>query len=53
MKLKTFGHRNVRKHRYINGSDKYVTLGILLKFISLDEMRIRSSDPKDNFGISE
>ena len=29
--MKKFGRRNVRKHREINGSDKYVTLEILLK----------------------
>ena len=34
--------RNVRKHREIKGSDKYVTLEILLKFDSLDKIRITS-----------
>ena len=28
--MKHFGHRNVRKHIEIKGSDKYVTLGISL-----------------------
>ena len=46
--IKNCGHRNVRNHRNIKGSDKYVTLNISLKFGSLDKMRITSSDPKDN-----
>ena len=46
------GCRNFRKHIDINYSDKYVTLDILLKFGSLDKMRIISSFPKDNLGIS-
>ena len=33
--MKRFGRHNVRKHREIRGSDKYVTLYILLKFDSL------------------
>ena len=37
------GRHNVRKHRDIKGSDKYVTLDISLKFDSLDKMRITSS----------
>ena len=51
--MKSCGRRNVRKHIDINVSDKYVTLYILLKFGSMDKMRITSSDPKDNFGRSE
>ena len=39
---------NVRKHRDIKGSDKYVTLDIFLKFESLDNTRITSSESKDN-----
>ena len=46
--MKNCGRGNVRKHREIKGSDKYVTLDISLKFFSLDKMRITSSDPKDN-----
>ena len=46
------GCRNVRKHREIKGSDKYVTLDISLKFDSLDNMRITSSESKDNQGRS-
>ena len=52
MKMKNFGRHNVRKHIDIKGSDKYSTLGISLKFGSLDKMRITSSDPKDSLGIS-
>ena len=50
--MKNGGRRNVRKHRYIKGSDKYVTLNILLKFDSLDNMRITSSESKLKLGIS-
>ena len=53
MNMKTCGRRNFSKHREINGSDKYVTLYILLKFGSLEKIRITSSEPKDNFGRSE
>ena len=44
--------RNVRKHRYIKGSDKYVTLEISLKFDSLDKMIITSSESKFELGRS-
>ena len=50
MNMKNCGRINVRKHRYIKGSDKYVTLDILLKFVSLENMRIKSSEPKYNLG---
>ena len=46
--MKNYGRHNARKHRYIKGSDKYVTLDIFLKFGSLEKMRITSSEPKDN-----
>ena len=46
--MKKCGCLNVRKHRVIKGSDKYVTLDISLKFDSLDNIRITSSDSKDN-----
>ena len=46
------GRRNVRKHREIKGSDKYVTLDISLKFDSLDNMKIKSSESKYNLVIS-
>ena len=50
--MKKCGCRNVRKHREIKGSDKYVTLDISLKFDSLDKMRIKSSESKEKWGIS-
>ena len=34
--MKNCGHRKFRKHRWIKGSDKYVTLEILLKYDSLE-----------------
>ena len=52
MKMKNCVCRNVRKHRDIKGSDKYVTLDISLKFDSLEKMRITSSESKDNLGRS-
>ena len=48
MNMKNCGRNHVRKHREIKDSDKYVTLGMLLKFFSMDKMRITSSEPKDN-----
>ena len=50
--MKNYGSCNVWIQIYIKGSDKYVTLDILVKFFSLDMMRITSSDPKDNLGRS-
>ena len=50
--MKKRGRHNVRRHREIKGSDKYVTLDISLKFGSLEKMRITSLDPKDNLGRS-
>ena len=50
--MKNCGHRNVRKHRYIKGSDKSVTFDIVLKFGILENMIITSSEPRDNLGIS-
>ena len=50
--MKICGRRNVRKQKYIKGSDKYVTLYISLKFDSLDKLIITSSDTKDNLGGS-
>ena len=40
------------KHRDIRDSDKYIVLDILLKFGSMDKMRITSSEPKDHLGRS-
>ena len=51
-KMKNCGPQNVKKHREVKVSDKYVTLDISLKFGSLENMRITSSEPKDNLGIS-
>ena len=50
--MENCGRSNVKRHRDIKGSYKYVTLDILLKFGSLDKMRIISSEQKDNKGIS-
>ena len=50
--MKTFGPRIVSKHREIKGNYKYVTLDILLKFYSLDKMRITSSESKVRLGRS-
>ena len=44
--MKNDGRRNVRKHKEIKGSDKYVTLDISLNFDSLDKMKITSLDAK-------
>ena len=44
--MKICCRRNVRKHRDIKGSDKYVTLDISLNFDSLEKMRITSSESK-------
>ena len=46
------GRHNIKKHRGIKESDKYVTLDIPLKFDSLDRMKITSSDSKYNLGRS-
>ena len=43
---KNCGRRNVRKHKDIRGSDKYVTLDISSKFDNLDKMKITSSESK-------
>ena len=46
--MKNGGHRNVRKHREIKVSDKYVTLDISLNFGSLNNIRITSLESKYN-----
>ena len=46
--MKNCGRKNVRKHREIKSSDKYVTLDILLKFYSMDKIKVTSSVSKDN-----
>ena len=52
MNMKHFVCSNVRKHIEIKGSYKYVTLDIFLKFVSLDKMKITSSESKYNLGRS-
>ena len=42
--MKNCGRFNVRKHKEIRGSDKYVTMDISSKFDSLDKMKITSSE---------
>ena len=42
--MKKCGRFNVRKHKEIKVSDKYVTLEISLKFDCLENMKIISSD---------
>ena len=49
LNVKNCGRRNVRKHRDIKGSEKYVTLDISLKIDSLDNMKITSSESKGKF----
>ena len=44
--VKSFFRSNVRKHREIKGSDKYVTLDISLKFDNMNKMKITSSESK-------
>ena len=44
--MKICGRCNVRKHKEIRGSKKYVTLDISSKFDSLEKMKIISSESK-------
>ena len=44
--MKHCGHRNVRKHKDIRGSDKYVTLDISSKFDSLEKIKTTSPESK-------
>ena len=41
------GHRKVRKHKDIKGSDKIITLGISEKFDSLNKMETKYSESKE------
>ena len=50
--MKNCGPRNVRKHKDIKGSYKYAILDIPLKFDSLDNMKITSSESKGKIEIS-
>ena len=52
MNMKNCGRHNVRKHRDIKGSKKYVTLDISLKLDSLDNIRITSPESKFKWEIS-
>ena len=52
MNMKNCYRCNIRKHREIKGSDKYVALDISFKFDSLYKMEITSSESKDNLGRS-
>ena len=47
LNMKNCGRHNVRKHKEIKSSDKYVTLDTSLKFDSLDKMKITSSESKE------
>ena len=44
LNMKKCGCRNVRKQKEIKGSDNYVTLYISSKFVSMDKMKIKSSE---------
>ena len=44
--MKICGCLNVRKHKEIKGSDKYVTLDISLNFDNMEKMKITSSESK-------
>ena len=44
--MKNGGHRKVRKHKEIKGSDKIVTLNVSAKFDSLNKMETTSSESK-------
>ena len=50
--MKNCGHRKVRKHKEIKGSDKCVTLNISKKFDSLNKMETTSSQSIVEFGRS-
>ena len=46
--MKNCGRRNVRKHKEIKGSDKYVTLDTSLKFDSMEKMKLHLQSQKKN-----
>ena len=50
--MKNCGCHNVRKHRKIKNGERYIKLDISLKFVSLDNMKFTSSDPKYYLEIS-
>ena len=51
VKMKIFGRCNVRKHKDIKVSDKYVTLHISLKFDNLENIKITISESKGKLKI--
>ena len=53
MNMKNCGRCNVRKHKEIKGSDKYVTLDTSLDFVSMDKIKIISSELKKNWKYQE
>ena len=46
MNMKNCGCRNFRRHRDIKVSERYVILDVLLKFDSLEKIRIKSPKSK-------
>ena len=44
--MKNCGRRNVRKHKDTKDSDKYITLEISFKVLSMENIIITSSEPK-------
>ena len=44
--MKNCGRRNVRKHKEIKGSDKFVTLDISSKFDNMNKIKTSSSESK-------
>ena len=51
--MKNCGRRNVRKHKEIKGSDKYVTLEISSNFDSMEKIKITSLESKVNWKDQE
>ena len=51
--MKNCGRHKVRKHKYIKGSDKIVTLDISAKFDSLNKMETTYSESKKNWKDQE
>ena len=50
--MKIYGRHNVRKHKEIRISDKYVNLNISSKFYMMEKMKITSSESKRKLEIS-
>ena len=53
LNMKNCGHRKVRKHEEIKGSDKIVTLNVSTNFDSLNKMETTSSESKGKLGEQE